>query len=132
MGKNSKNYHLGHINESSFEQVWNGDKWQTLRQEHLSHLCPDAPYFKECSWCYKNRYIDFEHFFYRNLRSKFALFKSLFPPQRETVNSFPHISAVFDDIPQKLLLNSEKLWSFLSLLGGLISFSFVPVFTKWG
>jgi len=48
------------------------------------------------------------------------------------VNSFPHISAVSDEIPQKLLLKSEKLWSFLSLLGGLISFSFVPVFTKWG
>ncbi|MBJ7294960.1 MAG: DMT family transporter [Dolichospermum sp.] len=48
------------------------------------------------------------------------------------MNSSPNISAVSDDIPQKSLLSSEKFWPFISLLGGLISFSFVPVFTKWG
>jgi MoaA/NifB/PqqE/SkfB family radical SAM enzyme len=63
IGSGSEVYHLGHIDESSFEEVWNGEKWQTLRKEHLTSRCSQAPHFKECSWCYKNRFIDFEHFF---------------------------------------------------------------------
>ncbi|MDY6937927.1 MAG: radical SAM protein [Cyanobacteriota bacterium] len=63
IGTGSEIYHLGHIDESSFEEVWNGEKWQTLRQEHLTSRCESAPHFKECSWCYKNRFIDFEDFF---------------------------------------------------------------------
>lgn len=46
------------------------------------------------------------------------------------VNSSPKMS-VSDTLQQKLPI-SEGLWSFISLLGALIAFSFVPVFTKWG
>ncbi|NTW21490.1 MAG: DMT family transporter [Nostocales cyanobacterium W4_Combined_metabat2_030] len=45
------------------------------------------------------------------------------------MNYSPKNSVAADDIPQPI--KSENFWSFLSLLGGLISFSFVPVFTKW-
>jgi drug/metabolite transporter (DMT)-like permease len=37
-----------------------------------------------------------------------------------------------DASQQNLSLKPEDLWSFISLLGALIAFSFVPVFTKWG
>jgi MoaA/NifB/PqqE/SkfB family radical SAM enzyme len=56
-------YHLGHLQGSSFEEIWNGPGWQALRREHLGNRDPKAPKFHECGWCYKNRYIDFEHFF---------------------------------------------------------------------
>jgi drug/metabolite transporter (DMT)-like permease len=42
------------------------------------------------------------------------------------------MSVLSDASQQKLPVNSEDLWSFISLLGALITFSFVPVFTKWG
>lgn len=42
------------------------------------------------------------------------------------------MSVLSDASQQKLPIKSEDLWSFLSLLGALITFSFVPVFTKWG
>ncbi|MTJ47020.1 DMT family transporter [Dolichospermum sp. UHCC 0259] len=42
------------------------------------------------------------------------------------------MSVLSDASPEKLPIKSEDLWSFISLLGSLIAFSFVPVFTKWG
>ena len=56
-------YHLGHLQMSSFEEIWNGPDWQALRREHVGNRDPKAPKFHECGWCYKNRYIDFEHYF---------------------------------------------------------------------
>lgn len=56
-------YHLGHLQVSSFEEIWNGPAWQSLRREHLGSRDPKAPKFQECGWCYKNRFIDFEHLF---------------------------------------------------------------------
>lgn len=40
--------------------------------------------------------------------------------------------SVLSDASQQKLAVSEDLWSFISLLGAVITFSFVPVFTKWG
>ena len=60
-GPDGEPYLLGNLNDSSFESIWNGREWQELRHEHLNRRDPSAPYFHECSWCYKNRYIDFEH-----------------------------------------------------------------------
>lgn len=56
-------YHIGHLGKASFDEIWNGAAWQALRREHLGERKKEAPLFHECAWCYKNRYIDFEHFF---------------------------------------------------------------------
>ncbi len=63
IGPDGSEYILGNLNNSSFEEIWNGEEWQVLRQEHLTTRSAHAPYFEECSWCYKNRYVDFENFF---------------------------------------------------------------------
>lgn len=63
IGPDGSEYILGNLNNSTFEEIWNGEAWQALRQEHLTTRSAHAPYFEECSWCYKNRYIDFENFF---------------------------------------------------------------------
>lgn len=42
------------------------------------------------------------------------------------------MSALSDASPKKLPIKSEDVWPFISLLGSLIAFSFVPVVTKWG
>jgi len=56
-------YHIGHLETASFEEIWNSPAWQSLRQEHLGKRSSNAPLFYECAWCYKNRYVDFEHWF---------------------------------------------------------------------
>lgn len=48
------------------------------------------------------------------------------------VSSSPKTPTLAEASPQKLPSNSANLWPFISLLGALITFSFVPVFTKWG
>ena len=48
------------------------------------------------------------------------------------VSSSPKTPTLADASAQKLPSNSTNFWPFLSLLGSLITFSFVPVFTKWG
>jgi drug/metabolite transporter (DMT)-like permease len=42
------------------------------------------------------------------------------------------MSVLFDASQPKWSIKPEDLWSFISLLGALLSFSFVPVLTKWG
>jgi radical SAM protein with 4Fe4S-binding SPASM domain len=63
IGPDGAKFILGNLNHSSFEEIWNGAAWQALRQEHITTRSTHAPHFEECSWCYKNRYVDFEHLF---------------------------------------------------------------------
>jgi len=63
-------FHIGHLKSSTFDEIWNGEAWQALRQEHLGKRNPNAPRFKECAWCYTNRYIDFEHYFDPNAEQR--------------------------------------------------------------
>lgn len=63
IGQDGIPYLLGNLNDSTFEEIWNGREWQELRREHLTSRNPHASYFEECGWCYKNRFVDFEHFF---------------------------------------------------------------------
>lgn len=56
-------YLLGHLDESSFEEIWNGEKWQELRREHLTTRNEHAAYFHECAWCYRNRNTEFDDHF---------------------------------------------------------------------
>ena len=63
IGPAMEDYALGNLNKSSFNSIWNSKVWQNLRQEHLNTRRAEAPYFKECAWCYKHRMIDFEELF---------------------------------------------------------------------
>lgn len=56
-------YLIGDLCSEMFEEIWNGPPWQALRREHLKSRSEHAALFQECAWCYKNRYIDFEHYF---------------------------------------------------------------------
>jgi MoaA/NifB/PqqE/SkfB family radical SAM enzyme len=56
-------YLVGDLEISTFRDIWNGEKWQELRREHVGARRESAPLFKKCAWCYKHRYIDFEDSF---------------------------------------------------------------------
>ncbi|WP_335980355.1 SPASM domain-containing protein [Streptomyces sp. CA2R106] len=55
----SDEYTLGTLRDSTFEEIWNGEKWQSLRRAHLTGDIPDA--FSPCRYTYAQRYIDFEY-----------------------------------------------------------------------
>ena len=63
IGPYSASYLIGDLRTSTFHDIWNCDKWQELRREHLGARRQGAPLFKKCSWCYQHRYIDFEDTF---------------------------------------------------------------------
>jgi radical SAM protein with 4Fe4S-binding SPASM domain len=50
----------GNILEKPFEEIWNSPPLVSLRAAHLAKR-EDHPYHEHCSWCFKNRYADFEH-----------------------------------------------------------------------
>lgn len=50
----------GNILEKPFEEIWNSQPLVSLRATHLAKR-EDHPYHEHCSWCFKNRYADFEH-----------------------------------------------------------------------
>ncbi|MER5950230.1 radical SAM protein [Streptomyces sp. NPDC001904] len=55
----SDEYTLGSLKDNTFEEIWNGEKWQALRRAHLSGHIPDA--FAPCRYTYAQRYTDFEY-----------------------------------------------------------------------
>jgi len=50
----------GNILEKPFEEIWNSPPLVSLRAAHLARR-QDHPYHGHCSWCFRNRYADFEH-----------------------------------------------------------------------
>ena len=50
---------LGSLRENTFEEIWNGEAWQSLRRAHLQGEIPDA--FSPCRYSYAQRYVDFEY-----------------------------------------------------------------------
>lgn len=60
IGPEGDPYLLGDLRETSFEAIWNGSAWVALRDTHVRDRRPAAPHFHECSWCYRNRFIDSE------------------------------------------------------------------------
>jgi MoaA/NifB/PqqE/SkfB family radical SAM enzyme len=71
IGPDGAPYGLGQWQHESFQDIWNGPAWVTLREEHLGQRREGAPCFHECAWCYRNRHTDFEHL--------------LFPQERERI-----------------------------------------------
>lgn len=63
IGSDGDPYLLGSLDRMSFEEIWNGPEWQELRREHVTARRALADRFRECVWCYRNRYVDFEHLF---------------------------------------------------------------------
>jgi radical SAM protein with 4Fe4S-binding SPASM domain len=60
----NSNLMLGNLLESSFEDIWNGERFQDLRLLHASarRERPGAltDILPHCAWCYMRRYVDFE------------------------------------------------------------------------
>jgi radical SAM protein with 4Fe4S-binding SPASM domain len=52
-------YTLGTLRDNTFEEIWNGPRWQQLRQAHTVGEIPDE--FAPCRYTYAQRYIDFEY-----------------------------------------------------------------------
>jgi MoaA/NifB/PqqE/SkfB family radical SAM enzyme len=61
IGAGTERYLLGDLAEASFEQIWNGPDYQELRRQHVHWADGLDDRFEECNWCYRNRYVDFEH-----------------------------------------------------------------------
>lgn len=67
IGPGNSKYFIGNLLSDNFQNIWNGDDIVRLRKEHLTYKRKDAPQFDHCSWCYTNKYIDFEHKFIESL-----------------------------------------------------------------
>ncbi len=67
IGPGNLQYFVGNINDQDFSSIWNSSDMVGLRNEHLLKRRPSSPKFAHCSWCYKNKYIDFENMFDPNL-----------------------------------------------------------------
>jgi radical SAM protein with 4Fe4S-binding SPASM domain len=63
IGPGNEEYVLGNLHRSRFIDIWNGPAWQLVRKEHLGARRADAERFAHCAWCYKKKYVDFEHLF---------------------------------------------------------------------
>lgn len=50
----------GNILDRPFEEIWNSPPLVALRADHLAKR-EDHPYHEHCTWCFRNRYADFEH-----------------------------------------------------------------------
>lgn len=58
---------IGDLQINSFSEIWNSIEWQDLRRNHLSERNKSIHNFEHCSWCYENKYIDFEDMFDKSL-----------------------------------------------------------------
>lgn len=54
---------VGDLNLNSFSEIWNSVQWQDLRLNHIKERNKSNHNFEHCSWCYENKYIDFEDIF---------------------------------------------------------------------
>jgi len=45
---------LGHFSASSFEEIWNGDKYKKLREAHKNKKFDDIEYCKNCDFLYED------------------------------------------------------------------------------
>jgi radical SAM protein with 4Fe4S-binding SPASM domain len=52
-------YTFGSLTEEPFMDIWNSERFQRLRRQHAEQDLRDE--FSPCRWCYKRRYVDFEH-----------------------------------------------------------------------
>lgn len=55
--------HMGDVRRQSFEAIWNGERWQSLRRWHLERGAPATRAQSACAACYRHRNVDFEDIF---------------------------------------------------------------------
>jgi radical SAM protein with 4Fe4S-binding SPASM domain len=58
---------MGDLYLNSFREIWNSIQWQDLRSNHLTKRNKSIHNFERCSWCYQNKYVDFEDMFDKSL-----------------------------------------------------------------
>lgn len=55
---------LGDLRAQSFEEIWNGEGFRSLRRNHAAVQASEGEslreHFGHCDWCYQRRYVDFE------------------------------------------------------------------------
>ena len=70
IGRNG--FTLGSLKDCSFEEILNNLKFINLRRAHMEAKYSRilTPEFWPCTWCYHNRYVDFEHELYPSLERK--------------------------------------------------------------
>jgi radical SAM protein with 4Fe4S-binding SPASM domain len=94
---------LGNLHNESFEEIWNGEKYQELRKIHslakrggTDQLCSQ---YSHCNWCYKRRYVDFEDETNPNEKSRII----------STIGSNPIINLTDQDVTSTEFLRGRKL-----------------------
>ena len=70
----NRKYILGSMVDCTFDSIWNNEAFQRLRKSHQEHQIPDQ--FAACRWCYKQRYIEYEHLLYPNLSDHYVSTKT--------------------------------------------------------
>ncbi|MHC1773803.1 MAG: radical SAM/SPASM domain-containing protein [Lentimicrobium sp.] len=63
IGPSYDNILIGDLLSNSFKEIWNNIYWQNLRKDHLFKKENLIQNYSQCSWCYQNKYIDFEDIF---------------------------------------------------------------------
>ncbi len=60
IGPDLDDHLMGSLHERTFEEIWNGPEWLDLRRRHADPRTLSPETHAACSWCYSNRYIEFE------------------------------------------------------------------------
>lgn len=61
IGPGNAKFLVGRLAEESFPAIWNGSSWISLREQHVRSRIAGNELFSHCAWCYRSKYVDFEH-----------------------------------------------------------------------
>ena len=64
IGQPGARHLLGDLRTSTFQDIWNGPTYQSLRAQHAAGRDAIDERYDECRWCYRNRYLDFDEHSY--------------------------------------------------------------------
>lgn len=67
-------YTFGSLAELPFKEIWNGPRFDSLRAAHARKQIPNE--FNPCKWCFKQRYVDFEHLLHESYATRVVSSKS--------------------------------------------------------
>jgi radical SAM protein with 4Fe4S-binding SPASM domain len=65
----NRKYILGRLGPDGFLSVWNNENFERLRRSHVNKSITDE--FAACRWCYKQRYLEYEHWVYPELQAHY-------------------------------------------------------------
>ncbi|MGK4579220.1 radical SAM protein [Kitasatospora sp. HPMI-4] len=61
IGSPAEHHLVGDLNTSGVREIWNNEQYLSLRAQHGAGREHIDPKFEDCRWCYRNRYLDFDH-----------------------------------------------------------------------